>query len=47
MSSLSALKVRLKEIWVSLSDEYVARLVDSMPRRLETVLQQRSGYTKY
>ena len=47
VSSLSDLKAKLNEIWLSLSDEYIARLVDSMPRRLETVLQQRGGYTKY
>lgn len=47
MSSISELKIRLKEIWYSLSDEYIARQVDSMPGRLETVLQQRGGYTKY
>jgi transposase len=41
------LKAELKSIWNSISSEFTAKLVKSMPRRIESVLRARGGNTYY
>ena len=37
----------IKEIWENISIEYLHRLIDSMPARLQAVKKARGGNTKY
>ena len=38
----------IKEVWVKeISKEYCQSLIDSMPRRIEAVIKNKGGHTKY
>jgi hypothetical protein len=41
------LQERLAEIWWSIGEEVLDRLVDSMPCRMEALIKARGWYTKY
>lgn len=47
ITSIQMLKDRLQEEWLRLSPDYLRKLVSSMPRRLQHVLDQQGGPTKY
>ena len=47
-SSAKDLKDAIKEVWIcELSPAYCRTLVESMPRRLEMVIKNNGGHTKY
>lgn len=46
-SSISNLKARVREVWENISPEVTAKLVESIPRRLDAVLESRGGPTRY
>lgn len=47
-SSLSCLEKAIKDVWVTeISQDYCKSLVNSMPRRLQMVIQNKGGHTKY
>ena len=47
-SSAKHLKDAIKEVWIcELSSAYCRTLVESMPRRLEMVIKNNGGHTKY
>ena len=38
----------IREVWVKeISKEYCQSLIDSMPRRIEAVIKNKGGHTKY
>ena len=38
----------IKEVWVKeISKEYCQSLIDSMPRKIEAVIKNKGGHTKY
>ena len=41
------LKVAIEEAWEKIQSEETKSLVESMPRRLEAVIQAKGGPTKY
>ena len=44
---LKQLARKIREIWRSLSVDYAEKLVESMPRRCEAILENDGGYTTY
>ena len=46
-ANLDELEEALTEEWVALSQRYINKLVESLPRRIRAVIQARGGYTKY
>lgn len=46
-SSISGLKVKVEEAWEKITMEETKRLVDSMPRRLQAVIEANGGPTAY
>ena len=45
--TLQQLSRRIKEVWRSLSTEYAEKLVESMPRRCEAIIQNDGDWTVY
>jgi hypothetical protein len=41
------LQTYIEEEWNATSEDYLANLVESMPRRLEAVIEKQGGFTKY
>ncbi len=41
------LKATIKETWALITPEQCHRLIDSMPRRIDAVIQAKGGSTKY
>ena len=47
-SSFEALRKVIKKVWVhEISPEYSLNLISSMPRRLQKVIKNKGGHTKY
>ena len=47
-SNLNKLQQVIKEVWIKeLSSEYCYNLVRSMPRRMQAVITNKGGHTKY
>ncbi|KAE9016231.1 hypothetical protein PR001_g14710 [Phytophthora rubi] len=46
-TSIENLKVTLLDIWTSIDEEVIPKCVMSMPARLNTVIANRAGHTKY
>lgn len=46
-SSKELLKEKIRTEWNELSSETCKKLVDSMPRRIESVIRAKGGFTKY
>ena len=47
-SSAKDLGQTIKEVWLrEISPAYCRSLIDSMPKRLKTVVQNKGGHTKY
>ena len=47
-TSLSALQLAIKEVWVKeISSNYCCKLIESMPHRLQEVIKNKGGHTKY
>ena len=47
-TSLSALQLAIKEVWVKeISSDYCCKLIESMPHRLQEVIKNKGGHTKY
>jgi len=38
---------RVQEVWTKIPIDYIQKLYESMPRRMEEVVRNRGGYTKY
>lgn len=47
ISNRNELKVKITEAWDTISPEYTRKLVESMPRRLQAVIDNEGGPTKY
>lgn len=45
--TVDALKTAIKEAWADINQEKLARLIESMPRRLIETLRKNGGMTKY
>jgi len=37
----------LKRAWESIDQQHIRNLIESMPRRLQAVIQTKGGHTKY
>ena len=46
-STVAALKDRVAEVWENACKPLMARLVESMPRRIAAVLEANGAHTKY
>lgn len=46
-STVTELKIKIKEIWENIPVEYIRELFDSMPRRVKALLKAKGGHTKY
>ena len=47
-TSLSVLQLAIKEVWVKKnSSGYCCKLIESMPKRLQKVIEKKGGHTKY
>lgn len=46
-TTLAELRVALTQEWNNLSQRYINKLIESVPRRVRAVLQARGGYTRY
>lgn len=47
ISSLDDLWAAIKQVWVTIPDRLIANLIESMPRRLNEVMKNGGGHTKY
>ena len=47
ISNKSDLKTALVEEWAKITPQVTQKLVDSMPKRLKMVVDQKGGHTKY
>ena len=45
--TLKQLSQRIKEVWHSLPTEYAEKLVESMPRRFQAIIQNNGDWTVY
>lgn len=46
-TTLRELEMALQEEWESIPQEYIARVIRSMPRRLNEIVRARGGVTRY
>lgn len=46
-TTLAELEQALVQEWVALSQRYINKLVESVPRRIQAVIRARGGHTKY
>jgi len=46
-SNINDLQEELKKLWVTLDSTYFASLADSMPKRLQMVINSKGEMTKY
>jgi len=47
-TNLGALQSAIQEVWVkAISPDYCCKLIESMPQRLQEVIKNKGGYTKY
>lgn len=46
-TNLAELEEALMQEWAALSQRYINKLVESLPRRIQAVIQARGGYTRY
>ena len=47
-TSLSALQLAVKKVWVKeISSDCCCKLIESMPHRLQEVIKNKRGHTKY
>ena len=46
-TTLNELEQALVQEWVALSQRYINKLVESVPRRIQAVIRARGGHTKY
>ncbi len=47
ISSIPELRERLQEEWAKMSLEYTQKLISSMPKHMQAVVDQKRGSTKY
>jgi len=47
LSNINDLQEELKKLWVTLDSTYFASLADSMPKRLQMVINSKGEMTKY
>ncbi len=47
LTNLQQLRDAIMSIWTKISEEYFQHLVESMPRRIKTVLKAKGGPTRY
>ena len=46
-TTMAEVKTVMQRIWDNLTPEYLSRLFDSMPRRMQAVIDSKGGPTKY
>ena len=37
----------IKKVWLAISGDYIKKLIDSMKRRIQTIIKARGGSTRY
>lgn len=47
IANKNELRIKITEAWNAISPEYITKLVESMPRRLQAVIENQGGPTKY
>jgi len=45
--SYDALRLKLKEAWEQVDEDFLLRLIESMPARIQRVIEAQGGHTRY
>jgi transposase len=47
VTSIAALKLQVREAWEAVLEEFLLKLIKSMPKRMKRVIEANGGNTKY